>query len=114
MKKNLFEERQLKEERDDVISRYDQYTRDELIAELDLKINALPEELRASVRFEVDMDHSPYDPSEYPRLFMTWKRPETDREMNARIKRAKQLLLTQEERELQEFKRLQKKYGEKK
>lgn len=110
MAKNKEGARLPKAERIDVISRYDLYTRDALVAVLDREIAGLPEEVRASVMFEIDMDSEPYDPSQYPRLFMTWQRPETDAEMEARYQQANLRLL----HERREFERLQKIYGEKK
>lgn len=101
-------------ERKDILSRYTSYSRDELVKELDLQISILPEDERASVRFEVDTDSQPYDSSEYPKLFMTWERQETDKEMEQRYMLAEQYDQGRKQRELAEFKRLEKLYGNKK
>lgn len=98
----------------EVAGRYDSFTRDELVASLDRAILELDEALRASVTFEVDSESEPYGNGEYPKLYIKWRRPETDEEMNRRLAHQKQYAEMRVEHERREYERLQKIYGEKK
>lgn len=93
-----------------VLDRYDSYSLDELMARLTAERESIPKECRSSVRFCIDMMAYEYDSSEYPKLFMTWQRPETDAEMAERVLQDALCKKRQEERDLKEFERLSKKF----
>lgn len=69
---------------DSIIGRYETYTLDELTSRLKSCTEQVPEELRHTVRFEIDMYSEQYCSEEYPMMFMYYDRPETDIEYRAR------------------------------
>ena len=103
--------KQVKQDSSKVMSRYEEHTRDELVQLLDKKIAELPDDQRASVRFEIDEHGYAYNGATYHALFMKWSRPETDDEEQKREVREANRKAQQEARDLAEFQRLKKQFG---
>lgn len=103
-------ERKIVKVSDTIIGRYENYTLDGLINLLKESTNRVPEELRPSVRFEIDMETYPYDSYEYPRLFMHYQRPETDAEYELRKKNEENSKHLRELRDKADYERLRKQF----
>lgn len=95
---------------DNIIGRYDTYTLDELVHILNTNVNRVPEELRHTVKFEIEMYSEQYDPNEYPYMFMHYERPETDAEYNFRLKNEENSAHLQAIRDKAEYERLRKQF----
>jgi hypothetical protein len=89
-------------------------TRDEFVKMLDKELKTLPPKQRETAKFEMDKFYERYDPDEYVALFMVWDRPETDEEEKTRERNERDRAKIRELSEREEFKRLSKKFGEKK
>lgn len=90
-----------------VISRYTTYTQEELIQHIQTQVNTVPEDQRASIIFELDVETYEYDDREYPILFMRWMRPENEKETAERLALEEYYKKRAEEHDAREFQRLQ-------
>ena len=95
-----------------IMTRHEELTRDKLVELLDAEIEALPEDQRASARFEIDEYGYAYDDNTYYALFIKWNRPETDEEEQKRKAQEAEWKAQQAARDRHEFERLKKQFGE--
>jgi hypothetical protein len=100
--------KQLISERTDILGQYEGGSLQDMIKRLTEAVDMLPEDQRASAEFEIDIQTYAY--GEYPKLFLKFKRPETDKEEKTREERKALFEKQADARDLAEFKRLQKKF----
>lgn len=98
----------LKSAQEEVLSRYQSCTREELIAELDKALAKVPPEYLESARFELDTEDD-YD-IERPVLYINYTRPENEKEIEERERAAAQQLKWQRK----QYEALKKQFEEKK
>ena len=72
--------KKLLEDRTEIAGRWDEFTRDKLVERIDKALDQLSNEQRLTATFGVDIECYPYDDGEYPKLFVKFKRLETDAE----------------------------------
>lgn len=89
----------------------DCFTVDEFNAYAAEHIAQVPEEFRASVRFEIKSVHEMYEEHPTTGFYMTYREYETDDEYNARVQQESQIQNLREEHERREFERLSKKFS---
>lgn len=94
-----------------VVSRYENFTRGELVMLLDGQISGLPAEQRDSVNFSIESYRYPHAGSEHFALFMNFKRPETDEEETRRKAQEAAELGHRQKRDRDEYERLKKQFG---
>lgn len=99
--------KKLVEDSEQVLSRYTSLNRDEMIVMMDEALENLTPEERETARFEIDEYSYPYDSNVYFALFVKWKRLETNEEEQKR----KDSAAARELAELENYKRLKKKFG---
>ena len=86
-------------------------TLDEFIQTLKDNVEELPEECRASVRFDLGVENYAYDPNNYHLLFMTFERLETDDEEALREAQEQAWKESEETQARAQFEALQKRFG---
>lgn len=96
----------------EVCSRWDSYSRDELVKRLDDVLEQVPEAMRSTARFEVVQESIPYSDGERSELRCTYQRPETDKELADRQAQSDLAFQRQQERDKAEFERLKKEFGQ--
>lgn len=94
-----------------LVSRYDVYTRDQLVQLIDSALANLPPNSRPSATFEIDEYGHAYESVAYHALFMKWQRLETDQEEQKREAHEAKWKELQQARDRAEFERLSKQFG---
>lgn len=94
-----------------IMGRYSAKTRDEMVAMMDDHISDLPEDQRASARFDIEEYGYAYDETTYFALFMKWDRPETDEEEAKREAEEAKHEGLRKARDLAEYTRLKAQFG---
>lgn len=97
-------------EQTQIFGKYECLSRDQLLQLIDKSLAILPKECRASATFGIEEYHEEYDSNTYVAFFISWMRPETDKEIAARKKDQDALKLQVSKNEKAEYERLRKKF----
>ena len=97
-------------EQHSILGEYEHCTRDELVSILDEEIAKVPEENRSTVRFLIDTASAPYEDGRYPKLFITYKRLETDKEFPTRVNNEKAFAEMRKEQDRKTYERLRQQF----
>lgn len=103
--------KKLVDDSDDVMGKYDDRSRDDVIALMDYALAKLTPEQRETAKFGLEEYGYPYDDSTYYAFRIKFKRLETDAEEKKREEQEAQQERRRAEFEAAEYERLKKKFG---